>query len=226
MGNFKISEGSLHSLLVETDVDTGTHSNSLEARNTLFFLGSPIVGGDGDISNVSVLQLINALGINKGDQVTLIAIATDSIQYFGSNNSIPQCINTRLVKASFTVAVDAVDTDNAFVAEGSGFTLNPDILSESENMDDFHINETVDFRFEVTPSSALKNRYAFIAYSAIVSRKIGTSWLRSTQYLNRVPSTIWAERDPGTIPVYVPDFVVLTYDPKSKYYLNNEASIL
>lgn len=226
MGNFKISEGSLPSLLVETDVDTGAHSNSLEARNTLFFLGSPIVGGDGHISNVSVLQLVNALGINKGDQVTLMAIGTDSIQYFGSNNSIPQCINTRLVKASFTIKVDAVDTAEAFVPEGSGYKLNPDVLSESENIDDFHITEAVDYRFEVSPSSALKNRYAFIAYSAIVSRKVGTSWLRSTQYLNRVPSTIWAERDPGTIPVYVPDFVVLTYDPKSEYYLNNEASIL
>lgn len=225
-GNFKISEGSLPSLLVEADVNTGAHSNSLEARNTLFFLGSPIVGGDGDISNVSVLQLVNALGINKGDQVTLLAIGTDKIQYFGANSTIPQCTDTRLVKASFTVAVDAVDTDDAFVSKGSIFTLNPDILSESENVDDFHITETVDFRFEISPSSALKNRYAFIAYGAIVSRKVGTSWLRSTQYLNRVPSTIWAERDPGTIPVYVPDFVVLTYDPKSEYYLNHEASIL
>lgn len=225
-GNFKISEGSLPSLLVETNVNTGAHSNSLEARNTLFLLGSPIVGGDGDISNVSVLQLLNALGINKGDQVTLMAIATNSIQYFGSNSTIPQCINTRLFKASFTVAVDAEDTGDAFLPKGSGYSLNPDILAESENLDDFNISETVDFRLEFTPSSTLMNLYAFIAYGAIVSRKVGTSWLRSTQYLNRVPSTVWAEREPGTIPVYAPDFVVLTYDPKSEYYLNNDSPIL
>lgn len=226
MGNFKISEGSLPSLLVETDVNTGAYSNNLDARNTLFFLGSPIVGGDGHISKVSVLQLVNALGIKKGDQVTLMAIATNSIQYFGSNNTIPQCIDTRLVKASFTIAVDAEDTANAFISVGGGYNLDDSILSESENMNDFLFSESINFRLEVTPSSALMNRYAFIAYGAIVSRKVGTSWLRSTQYLNRVPSTIWAERDPGTIPVYLAELVVLTYDQKSKYYLNNEASIL
>lgn len=225
-GNFKISEGSLPSLLIEADVNTGAHSNSLEARNTLFFLGSPLVGADGDISNVSVLQLVNALGINKGDQVTLMAIATNGIQFFGSNSTIPQCINTRLVKASFTIAVDSEDTADAFVPKGASYALNPDILSESENMDNFHIAESVDFRLEVTPSSALMNTYAFISYGAIVSRKVGTSWLRSTQYLNRVPITIWAERDPGTIPNYVAEFVVLTYDPKSAYYLNNDSPIL
>lgn len=225
-GNFKISEGSLPSINVKALVEIANPSNVLQARNTSFNLGSPINNGDGDISHVTVADLLLGLGINKGDQVTLLAIRTKAIQYFGANSTIPQCINTELIKASFTIAIDADDSSLAFFDGANGFVLNNNILGESENIGAFQFSETNDYLLNVSVALSLIPTYAYLSYGAIVSRKVGTSWLRSTQYLDRVPSTIWGDRESGTIPVYAPGFVVLTYDPKSEYYLNNEASIL
>lgn len=227
-GNFKISEGTIPSLGYDSAILGANPTNILTAQNTLLRFKNVMTGADGDPTNVNVKQFIQALGIQKGQQVTILVVRTKDIQYFGSNNTIPQCVNTELVKCSFTIAIDADDEALAFVSDAGGvdLNLNPSILIESDNISYFQWIETADFKLEVSTITASWNDYANIAFGAIVSEKIGMTWQRSTQYLSRCPSTMWSNREAGTIPVYPAEFVVLTYDPKTEYYLNNEASIL
>lgn len=225
-GNFKISEGTLPSLGYSSVKLLANPLNILEAHDTGILFDNIMTGADGDTNNVTTAQLLQALGVSKGDQVSILVIRTKAIEYFGANNSIPQCVNTELVKCSFTIAVDADDATLAFVVGANSVVINPAILAESDNLSYFNWNETEDFKLQVVVNDVDVVKYANIAWGAIASRKVGSSWLRSSQYLSRCPSTMWSGRDPGTIPVYVADFVVLTYDPKSEYYLNNEASIL
>lgn len=227
-GNFKISEGSIPAIGYESVIFEPNPTNVLTAQNTVLRFKNVMTRADGDTTNVSVKQFLQALGILKGQQVTILVVRTKDIQYFGANNTIPQCVNTELVKCSFTIAIDADDEELAFVldAGGDNLILNPAILIESDNTSYFQWIETADYKLEVGTITASWNDYANIAFGAIVSEKIGMTWQRSTQYLSRCPSTMWSNREAGTIPVYAPNFVVLTYDPKSEYYLNNEASIL
>lgn len=227
-GNFKISEGTIPSMNYESVIYSENLENVLEAKNTMLSFKNVMTGADGDPYNVTVKQFLQALGIKRGQQVSILVVRTREIQNFGANGTIPQCTNTELVKCSFTVALDAADETLAFAddAEAQNIIINPAILIESDNTEYFQWIETVDFKLQVSTITASWNDYANIAYGAIVSEKVGNTWLRSTQYLSSSPRTMWSDREASTIPVYAPNIVVLTYDPKSEYYLNGEDSIL
>lgn len=227
-GNFKISEGTIPSLNYESVIHSENLENILEAKNTVLSFKNVMTGADGDPYKVTVKQFLQALGMQRGQQVSILAVRTRDIQFFGANNTIPQCTNTEIVKCSFTIALDASDDALAFAddAEAQNIIINPAILVESNNTEYFQWIETEDFKLQVSTITASWNDYANIAYGAIVSEKVGSTWLRSTQYLSACPRTMWSDREASTIPVYAPNIVVLTYDPKSEYYLNGEESIL
>lgn len=227
-GNFKISEGTIPSLNYESADYSTNPMNILEAHNTCLKFKNVMTGADGDINNVTVKQLLQALGIQKGQQVSIIVVRTKEIQFFGANNTIPQCTNTELVKCSFTIALDAPDNTLAFIDDpgANEKILNPGILMESDNTDYFGWFEDMNYNLKVSTTTKSWSDYANIAYGAIVSEKVGNTWLRSTQYLSASPRSMWSDMAAETIPVYAPNFVVLTYDPKSEYYLNGEDSIL
>ena len=222
MGNFKISEGSLPSVGYQAVSLIADPANILGARVTGLLFSNVMTGADGDISNVSVAQFLQAFGIQKGDQVTILVVRTKDIQSFGANNTIPQCINTELIKCSFTVAIDADDANDAFLASANSAIINPAILAESDNLSYFGWSETADYKLQVVVNNVDIVRYANIAWGAIVSRKVGMTWQRSTQYINAVPSTMWTELLPAEKPEYNYPLVVLTYEPSSEYYLNGE----
>lgn len=227
-GNFKISEGTIPSLNYESVIYSENAENILEADNTMLSFKNVMTGADGDPNKVTVKQFLQALGITRGQQVTIVVVRTRDIQFFGANNTVPQCTNTELVKCSFTISLDAKDNDLAFTddAEAQNLILNPAVLIESDNTGYFQWIETVDFKLQVSTITASWNEYANIAFGAIVSEKSGNTWLRSTQYLSSSPRQMWHAREADAIPVYAPNIVVLTYDPKSDYYLNSEDSIL
>ena len=231
-GNFKLSEGSLPQIGYHATDFGANPDNQLSAHNTFCFFDNPFTRVETDLTEVTVAQLLLALGVQKGDQVTLLVVRTKAIQYFGANNTIPQCIDTELVKASFTIALDAEDTALAFISNvgGTDTILNPAVLIESENINAIgwasRANGLDNYQLGFSTVIADWNTHARIAYGVIASRKVGTSWLRSTQYLDRVASSMWIAREHGTIPVYTHAFVVLTYDPKSPYYLNNDSPII
>jgi hypothetical protein len=227
-GNFKISEGTIPSLNYESVVVSPNAQNVLEAQNTMLKFKNVSSIADVDPTTVSVKMFLQALGIQRGQQVSILVVRTKEIQYFGANGTIPQCTNTELVKCSFTIALDAADDDVVFTedAAAENYFLDPAVLIESDNTEYFQWKVTDDFKLQVSTRFESWNDYANIAYGAIVSEKVGNTWLRSTQYLSASPRTMWAEKEPDSIPVYTPNIVVLTYDPKSEYYLNGEDSIL
>ena len=226
MGNFKIAEGSLPQITFGIEDDGANPDNIVEAHKTHIVFPTQIAGGTGDVSKVTVAQLLAVLGISKGDQFTIMAVQSRAVQYFGTNSTIPQCTETTLLKSSYTIAIDAPDSTIAFVSATGGYQINPTILTDSENVGNFYFGETAQFELIAMVDDALANLYAQIAYGVVASRRVGSTWQRSTQTLQVCPSTIWIGKEPETIPEYNPVFVVETYNPQSSYYLNNENSIL
>ena len=191
-GAFKISEGTIPSMNYKSVIYSPNLENILEAKNTMLRFNNVMTGADGNAAHVTVKQLLQALGIQRGQQVSILVIRTREIQNFGANNTIPQCTNTELVKCSFTVALDAADETLAFTYDNpaeDNIILNPSILIESDNAGYFGWIETADFKLQVSTDANSWNSYANIAYGAVVSEKIGNTWLRSTQYLSPSPRT-------------------------------------
>jgi len=225
-GAFKISQGSLPSLSYSSLDDGDPGANPLDGNetsckfNNLFTLAAPTV------ANVTYTDLLTLLGMQKGDQLTLISAVSKKMSTFGAGATIPQLTETEIKKVRFIFSDTAEDSTLAFVEVNGVTKINPAIVSESENPNDVHFYIGDDRILSFSMSDEIKISYAVFAYGAIASRKIGSTYLRSTQYLDPVPATMWSSLLPKEKPEYNYFIVLLSYDPKSSYYLNGENTIL
>lgn len=220
-GTFKISQGSLPSINYSAMDNGDEGTNPLGANNTFCQIGNAISRATPTHLNVTYADVLSALGMQKGDQLTLISVVSKSMATFGANSTIPQLTDTEMKKARFVFSSVAEDSTLAFVEVGENVVLNPLIIAESENATDVIVDIT-DSSLFFKMSDSISNAYAVFAYGVIVSRRSGTTWLRSTQYLDTVPATMWSGLLPEEKPEYNNFIVVLSYDPTSTYYLNAE----
>lgn len=224
-GAFKISQGSLPSISYSARDNGDAGANPLEANNTYCELGKTVSRANPTILNVTYADVLEALNIQKGDQLTLMSVISKTMATFGANSTIPQLTDTEVRKARFVFSAVAEDTTKAFVEVAGNTVFNPLIIEESENATDVLVDITDGMIF-FKMSEAIANAYAVFAYGVIASRRSGTTWLRSTQYLDPVPATMWGSLLPEDKPEYNYFIVLLSYDPKSTYYLNAENSVL
>lgn len=218
-GSFKISQGSLPSIYCSAEDNGDAGSNALGANTTYCRFGNTIARKTPSVLNVTYADILSAFNMQKGDQLTLISVVSKSMATFGANTTIPQLTDTEMKKARFVFSAVAEDTTLAFVEVGDNLAFNPLIIAESENANDVELaisDASIIFKM----SQAITNTYAVFAYGVISSRRSGTTWLRSTQYLDPVPATMWEGLLPAEKPEYNYPIVVLSYDPSSSYYLN------
>lgn len=221
-GTFKISQGSLPSIGFKAADDGDPGANPIGGNETscifdnLFTMAAPAV------ANVTYTDLLAVLNMQKGDQLTLISAVSKKMSTFGAGATIPQITETEMKKVRFVFSAVAEDSTLAFV-EVNGITrINPAIVSESENPNDVHFYIGEDRTLSFAMSDEIKIAYAVYAYGVIASRRSGSTWLRSTQYLDPVPKTMWSGLLPEEKPEYNSFIVILSYDPTSSYYLNGE----
>lgn len=124
---------------------------------------------------VTAKSFCDALGINKGDQITLVAIVRDADQTVLGEYAGREYRRNKFVYARITVKADASDNDlvynsdsaqfgTAVIVEGFGNTTLY-VTSVNQNSMEFEFNNNV------------------LAFACIRSSKVDGKWLRSTESL-------------------------------------------
>lgn len=166
-----------------------------------------------DISTLKYSQLLEALGIKRGDQLTIINVSQTGQAYFFNGNEVEQraceMYYTRYIFDTSTVATDSTKALTA-VADSSGeFQLSGSILGEESELD-WRAVLRVDAKGVVKVVDV--NAQAPYMYTAIISRKSADKWLRSTATMNVADDYIGQYGFGGVIP---------SYNPTGERYLNN-----
>ena len=124
---------------------------------------------------VTAKSFCDALGINKGDQVTLVAIVRDADQPVIGTYAGRDYRRNKFVYARITVKANAND-DEIVYNEDSG-SLGTAVIIEGINVNSFNIDT----------ASATELRVSFphemLAFACIRSQKVGNTWLRSYETL-------------------------------------------
>ena len=221
-GAFKISQGSLPSIGFKATDDGIPGANPIGGNDTTCIFDNLFTMAAPAFANVRYTDLLAVLNMQKGDQLTLISVVSKKMSTFGANSTIPQLTESEMKKVRFVFSEDASDTTLAFISSGGRNIINPAILTESENSTDVEFLIGDDKTLAFAMSDAIKKAYAVYAYGVIASRRSGSTWLRSTQYLDPVPKTMWSGLLPEEKPEYNSFIIILSYDPTSSYYLNGE----
>lgn len=136
---------------------------------------------DGDIV-VTAKSFCNALGINKGDQVTLVAIVKDESQPVIGTYDGRDYRRNKFVYARITVKADAADDDIVYSnAEGM---FGPAVITEGFNSNSFTIVSATNVNMMLNYSGEM------LAFGCIRSVKEGDKWLRSTTHLEFVDAQL------------------------------------
>lgn len=129
---------------------------------------------DGDIV-VTAKSFCDALGINKGDQVTFVAIVKDEAQPVIGTYDGRDYRRNKFIYARITVKADAADGD--IVYSNAENMFGPAVIAEGFGSSSFQTSSA--------SNDSLKFDYAneMLAYACIRSAKEGEKWLRSTTQL-------------------------------------------
>lgn len=185
------------------------------------YLGSS--GGIADISDymsknniesmdeLSFAQFLDALNLKKGDQLTVINVS-QSEQFYVAPNGVSQ--NGYEISYSRYIFESESDSTKAFVLEHAEsdyktYTLNPSVLAKESE---------INLKAELKASSyfdifIINNINTFVdMHSAIISRRDGNKWLRSTETLYILDNTNESFNIENALP---------SYSPTGERYLNN-----
>lgn len=162
-----------------------------------------------DITELEIGQFLQALGIKNGDQLTVINLSHDGHVYTAPNG-IKQIASN--IYYSRYIFESGDSTKKAFVKRDVGdyyYRLNASILAQESEIDAnaVLVADSNGVIFIVDNSEALPN-----IYTAIISRRNGDKWLRSTATLdiyNAGNSVFDIEK------------VLPSYNPTGERYLNN-----
>lgn len=166
-----------------------------------------------DISALKYFQLLEALGIKKGDQLTIINVSQTTPEFsLGSNTVVQRACDMFYTRYIFDTSEVATTTTKALtaVADSSGeFQLSGSILGEESELD-WRAVLRVDAKGVVKVVN--QNAQAPYMYTAIISRKSADKWLRSTATMNVSDEYIGQ---------YGVEEVLPSYSPSGERYLNN-----
>lgn len=173
------------------------------------------------VEDITVSQLLSFLGIEYGNQFTIMNVLPDGSSYeFGEIKQI----GMESVYSRYIFKMGDSPVFNVISGEGGTkfYSIKNVCLSEESQISTRAnlcvINITVDkitgpqLAICMDLSSSNVNFGSALASTYIISRKSGMKWKRSTSVL------VWA-MDAGNN--YAADYVVQSYDPESEYYLNN-----
>ena len=163
-----------------------------------------------DISTLKYYQLLEALGIKKGDQLTIINVSQTSQAFFAGGNSVEQrACEMYYTRYIFDASRVADDSTKALTAVSGGFKLSASILGEESELDWRAV-------LNITSNGVVKivdmDGEEPYMYTAIISRKSAGKWLRSTATMNVKNEFI------GNTGI---EQVLPSYSPSGERYLNN-----
>lgn len=162
-----------------------------------------------NIANFEYSQLLEALNLKVGDQITVINVKLLDRTFTSQNGLVSQNANSMSFARYILKSADG--TTKAFVADGgeaSGkYKLNPDILAEDSLMSyDAEIKISSKGSFSIETSGGDNPQY----YTAIISRKNGDKWLRSN-------ATLYVSNEDTSYDI---SNVLSSYMPSDEPYLN------
>lgn len=163
-----------------------------------------------DISTLKYYQLLEALGIKRGDQLTIINVSQTSQAFFAGGNSIEQrACEMYYTRYIFDASEVADNSTKALTAVEGGFKLSSSILGEESELDWRAV-------LNISSTGVVKvvdvNGEAPYMCTAIISRKNAGKWLRSTATMNVKDTFI------GNVGI---EEVLPSYSPSGERYLNN-----
>lgn len=166
-----------------------------------------------NITEVTFEQLLQALGLMNGDQLTTIQVLESGRSFLSPNGLLTQRACSmrfaRYILYSKDTSVEAFVLDESG-DEGTSYTLNPKILAKDSLMNRF-AKIKVDTNGVISILATVGNES--LGHSAIISRRDGDKWLRSDASLV-VP-------EQGTTTSYEIANVLPSYRPSNEPYLNN-----
>lgn len=164
---------------------------------------------DGDYV-VTAKSFCDALGINKGDQVTLVAILRDADQPILGQYAGREYRRNKFAYARITVKADANDDEIVF-SEGTG-DFGTAAIVEGFNVSGFRAEAVSDSVFSISLGDEM------LAFACIRSSKVDGKWLRSTESLELAgDQLIYNFND--MLPAWTDGSAALEFD--SNRYLNN-----
>lgn len=160
------------------------------------------------IDQLTYAQLLDALKLKKGDQLTVINVRVGE-QWYIAPNGMWQYASE--IYYSRYILDSKSDSTKAFVAKETGYDeyiLNPSILGEGTVINDNAVLISFSYgQICIYDSSD----YQAEKYAAIISRREADKWLRSTEYLFSDSQDI----------AYSIENALPSYSPTGERYLNN-----
>lgn len=195
-----VSKGSLTSPI---NIDYDSAQDLIAISN----MSNPTI--DGNIV-VTAKSFCNALGINKGDQITLVAIVKDADQPVLGQYSGREYRRNKFVYARITVKADATDEDVVF--SNSEKKFGPAVIVEGFS------NENFTFEKATANNCSISYPYNMLAFACIRSSKVDGKWLRSTESLALADEQLLYNFN-DILPAWTEGSTALEFD--STRYLNN-----
>ena len=161
-----VSRGTLTS-----PVHIGFNSDEDEVQITA--MSNPQVDGN---YVVTAKSFCDALGINKGDQITLVAIVKDEAQPVIGSYDGREYRRNKFIYSRITVKADAADSELVYSEEEKKW--GSAVVVEGFGSNGFNVNEATTSTFEFGYSVD-----GMLAFGCIRSVKEGEKWLRSTTQL-------------------------------------------
>lgn len=165
---------------------------------------------DGDVV-VTAKSFCTALGINKGDQITLVAIVRDADQPVLGEYAGRVYRRNKFVYARITVKADAADNDVVFSNAETMF--GPAVIVEGFNSTNFNAISATSTLFNIGYRGG-----EILAFACIRSSKVDGKWLRSTQSLVLADDQLIYNFN-DILPAWTEGSAKLEFD--STRYLNN-----
>lgn len=158
-------------------------------------------------TDVTLQQLLDALQLKMGDQLTIICVVKKSVTFQNSTGSVRQSANIMYYSRYI---FNGVGSEKAFIknAETSVVSVNPAVLAAESEIND---NAVIQCKEGLMMSVDINSSLPYM-HSAIISRKSGDKWLRS--------STLLQTTNDGEKGFDIDD-VLLSYNPTDERYLNN-----
>lgn len=159
---------------------------------------------------VTAKSFCDALGINKGDQITLMAIVRDDDQPVLGEYAGREYRRNKFVYARITVKADA--SDNQIVFHNQTGAWGDAVITEGFSDNEFQIEQATKETIEISFP------FSMLAYGFIRSAKEGNVWLRSNESL-KLSEEMLTYNFSDMLPAWTSTGTELLFD--STRYLNN-----
>lgn len=159
---------------------------------------------------VTAKSWCDALGINKGDQITLVAIVRDADQPVLGVYAGREYRRNKFEYARITVKADA--NDNDIVYDNIESEWGDAVIVEGFNANTFTIDDLVNDEFDFAVNGEV------LAFACIRSAKVDGKWLRSTESLALASDQLLFNFN-DILPAWTEGGTALEFD--SSRYLNN-----